>query len=147
MILGPETISSAICAIPMSLSTRAGAAAPAALSACGHRRSRVVCYRVRSAQNVLEEMARAKTLFPQAKEFFFDDDTFTDNPHVDEIAQGLGELGITWSCNARADVPKERLRMLKENGLRLLVVGFESGNQRSSTMSGRVSASIRRAFL
>jgi hopanoid biosynthesis associated radical SAM protein HpnJ len=86
-------------------------------------------YRVRSAQNVLEEMARAKALFPQAKEFFFDDDTFTDNPHAGEIAVGLGELGITWSCNARANVPKERLGMLKENGLRLLVVGFESGNQ------------------
>ena len=78
---------------------------------------------------MLEEMARAKTLFPQAKEFFFDDDTFTDNPHVDEIALGLGKLGITWSCNARANVPKDRLGMLKENGLRLLVVGFESGNQ------------------
>ena len=86
-------------------------------------------YRVRSAQNVLEEMTRAKALFPEAKEFFFDDDTFTDNPHAGEIARGLGTLGITWSCNARASVSKEKLRILKENGLRLLVVGFESGNQ------------------
>ena len=97
-------------------------------------------YRVRSAQNVLEEMTRAKALFPEAKEFFFDDDTFTDNPHADEIASGLGALGITWSCNARAVVPKERLRMLKENGLRLLVVGFESGNQ---TILNNVRKGIR----
>ena len=36
-------------------------------------------YRVRSAQNVADEMAYMKRLFPQVKEFFFDDDTFTAN--------------------------------------------------------------------
>ncbi len=87
-------------------------------------------YRVRSPQNVYEEMKGAKLLFPNAKEYFFDDDTFTDNPHLIEIARLLGGLGIVWSCNARVSVPKETLRVLKENGLRLLVVGFESGNQK-----------------
>lgn len=87
-------------------------------------------YRVRSAENVYEEMALAKQLFPEVKEFFLDDDTFTDNPHLTEIAQKIGRLNITWSCNARATVPKETLKVLKENGLRLLVVGFESGNQK-----------------
>jgi hopanoid biosynthesis associated radical SAM protein HpnJ len=86
-------------------------------------------YRVRSPGNILEEMKLAKTLFPQVKEFFFDDDTFTDHPQLEEIARGMGSLGITWSCNARADVPKRTLEVLKDNGLRLLVVGFESGNQ------------------
>ena len=87
-------------------------------------------YRTRSAQSVIAEMAKAKEYFPQAKEFFFDDDTFTaDLPRAAEIARGLGKLGITWSCNSRANVPMEYLRIFKENGLRLLLVGYESGNQ------------------
>jgi len=86
-------------------------------------------YRVRSADNVCEEVARAKALFLQVKEFFFDDDTFTDHPQLREIARGMGRLGLTWSCNARANVPAETLKFMKEHGLRLLTVGFESGSQ------------------
>lgn len=87
-------------------------------------------YRTRSAEHVIAEMAHAKEIFPQVREFFFDDDTFTDDrPRAEEIARGLGKLGITWSCNAKANVPYETLKVLKENGLRLLLVGFETGNQ------------------
>lgn len=86
-------------------------------------------YRVRSADNIHDEMVSAKALFPQAKEFFFDDDTFTDHPQLREIAGKIADLGITWSCNARANVPEGTLKLLKESGLRLLTVGFESGNQ------------------
>jgi hopanoid biosynthesis associated radical SAM protein HpnJ len=88
-------------------------------------------YRVRSTENVYEEMVIAKQLFPQAKEFFFDDATLTSNTsRVEEIARKLKSLGITWSCNARANVPKETLKVMKEGGLRLLTVGFESSNQK-----------------
>jgi hopanoid biosynthesis associated radical SAM protein HpnJ len=91
----------------------------------GHR------YRVRSVDNVEAEMARAKRLFPQVREFFFDDDTFTDDlPRAEEIARRLGRLGLTWSCNAKANVPRRTLEILRENGLRLLLVGYESGSQR-----------------
>jgi hopanoid biosynthesis associated radical SAM protein HpnJ len=87
-------------------------------------------YRTRSAENVIEEIALAKKLFPQVREFFFDDDTFTDDlPRAEKIARGLGELGVTWSCNAKANVPYETLKVMRENGLRLLLVGYESGNQ------------------
>jgi hopanoid biosynthesis associated radical SAM protein HpnJ len=90
----------------------------------GHR------YRTRSADNVIEEMRRARDMFPQAKEFFFDDDTFTDDgPRAETIARGLGKLGLTWSCNAKAIVPCETLKVLKDNGLRLLLVGYETGSQ------------------
>ena len=90
----------------------------------GHR------YRTRSAASVVEEIARAREYFPQVKEFFFDDDTFTDDrPRAEEIARGLGKLGVTWSCNAKANVPYETLKVLKDNGLRLLLVGFETGSQ------------------
>jgi hopanoid biosynthesis associated radical SAM protein HpnJ len=87
-------------------------------------------YRTRSVDHVIGEIARARDLFPEVKEFFFDDDTFTDDlPRAEAIARGLGKLGVTWSCNAKANVPRETLRVLRENGLRLLLVGYESGSQ------------------
>jgi radical SAM superfamily enzyme YgiQ (UPF0313 family) len=49
---------------------------------------------------------------------------------AEEIARRLGRLGITWSCNAKANVPRRTLEVLRDNGLRLLLVGYESGNQR-----------------
>ncbi|MBM3571316.1 MAG: hopanoid biosynthesis associated radical SAM protein HpnJ [Alphaproteobacteria bacterium] len=91
----------------------------------GHR------YRTRSVDHVVAEIRRAKELFPQVKEFFFDDDTFTDDlPRAEAIARELGRLGVTWSCNAKANVPRATLEVLKANGLRLLLVGYESGNQK-----------------
>ena len=87
-------------------------------------------YRVRSAENVAGEMAYAQKLFPQVKEFFFDDDTFTANlPRAREIAQKLKPLGLTWSCNSRANVNDETIKLMKDCGLRLFLVGYESGSE------------------
>jgi hopanoid biosynthesis associated radical SAM protein HpnJ len=86
-------------------------------------------YRVRSPQNVADEMAYMKKLFPQVKEFFFDDDTFTANlPRAREIAKKLSHLGITWSCNSRANLDYDTIKQFKDAGLRLFLVGYESGN-------------------
>ena len=90
----------------------------------GHR------YRTRSVGHVIEEVKYILKAFPQMKELMFDDDTFTDDlPRAEAIARELGKLGVTWSCNAKANVPRDTLKVLKDNGLRLLLVGFESGNQ------------------
>ena len=87
-------------------------------------------YRTRSVEHVVSEIAKAKQYFPQVKEFFFDDDTFTDDlPRAEAIARGLGKLGVRWSCNAKGNVPYETLKVLKDNGLQLFVCGYESGNQ------------------
>jgi hopanoid biosynthesis associated radical SAM protein HpnJ len=89
----------------------------------GHR------YRVRSPENVVAEVRWIQENMPEVKEIFFDDDTFTDfRPRAEEIARGLGKLGVTWSCNAKANVPYQTLKIMKDNGLRLLLVGYESGN-------------------
>lgn len=91
----------------------------------GHR------YRVRSADNVIAEVKWIKENMPEVKEIMFDDDTFTDSSNlarVEEIARGMGALGVTWSCNAKANVPYNTLKVMKENGLRLLLVGYESGD-------------------
>ncbi len=90
----------------------------------GHR------YRTRSVEHVIAEVRQIQRDFPQMKELFFDDDTFTDNlPRAEAIARELGKLGVTWSCNAKANVPRDTLKVLRDNGLRLLLVGYESGNQ------------------
>jgi hopanoid biosynthesis associated radical SAM protein HpnJ len=90
----------------------------------GHR------YRTRSVGHVAAEIAWAQKAFPEVKEFFFDDDTFTDDcPRAEAVAKELHKLGVTWSCNAKANVPYSTLKVLRDNGLRLLLVGYESGNQ------------------
>lgn len=90
----------------------------------GHR------YRTRSPEHVAAEIRLAKQYFPQVREFMFDDDTFTDNLlRAEAIAREMGKLGVTWSCNAKTNAPYETLKVMKENGLRLLLVGYESGNQ------------------
>lgn len=89
----------------------------------GHR------YRTRSARSVIDEVRWIKENMPEVREIMFDDDTFTDfKPRVEEIARGLGEIGLPWSCNAKANVPYGTLKIMKENGLRLLLVGYESGD-------------------
>src|SRR5499433_3149245 len=101
----------------------------------GHR------YRTRSVEHVVAEIAQATRHFPEVKEYFFDDDTFTDDlPRAEAIARGLGRLGVTWSCNAKANVPESTLRVLRDNGLRLLLVGYESGSQE---ILNRVKKGIR----
>jgi hopanoid biosynthesis associated radical SAM protein HpnJ len=87
-------------------------------------------YRAKSPEAVAREMAHAQKIFPQVKEFFFDDDTFTAyQPRARAIAKQLGGFGMMWSCNARANVNRETLQTMRDNGLRLLLVGYESGNQ------------------
>lgn len=90
----------------------------------GHR------YRTKSPEVVIRELEEGRALFPQVREWMFDDDTFTiDKERAIAISKGMKRLKLTWSCNARAHVDYDTLKTLKENGLRLLLVGFESGNQ------------------
>lgn len=90
---------------------------------CSHR------WRTRSSDNVVAEVRRARELFPQVKEIFFDDDTFTIGKlRVFELCRKLKPLKLTWSCNARVTTDLETLKAMKEAGCRLLIVGFESGD-------------------
>src|SRR5207253_9610426 len=79
----------------------------------------------------IEQLAWQQKAFPQEKEFFSDDDTLTDNlPRVEALAREIGKLGMVWSSKAKANVPQSTLKVLKDNGLRLLPVGYESSNQK-----------------
>ncbi|WP_293977273.1 hopanoid biosynthesis associated radical SAM protein HpnJ [Sphingomonas sp.] len=88
-------------------------------------------YRTRSIAHVIEEVKYVQREMPEVKEIFFDDDTLTDNlPRIEELSVELGRLGVVWSCNAKANVPRKTLEIMKKGGCRLLLVGYESGNQK-----------------
>ena len=86
-------------------------------------------WRVRSADNVVEEIRQALKLFPQAKEFFFDDDTFNiRKDRVLDLCRKFKPLGFRWSCTARCHSDYETLKAMADAGARLFIVGFESGD-------------------
>ncbi len=88
-------------------------------------------YRTKSPEVVGREMEEAKAIFgDRVREYMFDDDTFTIDKHrAIAISEHMKRLKLTWSCNARANLDYDTLKKLRDNGLRLLLVGFESGNQ------------------
>jgi len=86
-------------------------------------------WRKRSSDDVAREMAKAKEMWPEVKEFFFDDDTFNiQKARTIELCAKLKPLGLTWSCTSRVTTDYETLKAMKEAGCRLLIVGYESGD-------------------
>ena len=89
-------------------------------------------YRKRSIVNIVDEFEYISRELPQVKEVFLEDDTFTvDQNRSVLLARELIQRGnrLPFSANSRADVSYETLKELKEAGLRLVCVGFESGDQ------------------
>ncbi len=87
-------------------------------------------WRKRSTDDVAAEMAKVKQYWPEVKEFFFDDDTFNiQKARTIELCAKLKPLGLTWSCTSRVTTDFETLKAMKEAGCRLLIVGYESGDQ------------------
>ena len=88
-------------------------------------------YRTRSISSVLDEMEWVQENLPQVKEIFLEDDTFTiDKGRVLSFTEEYLRrgLGIVWACNARADLDYDTMKRMKEANCRLLIVGYESGN-------------------
>ena len=86
-------------------------------------------WRVRSVENVAREFKQAHKMFPQAKEFFFDDDTFNiRKDRVLALCKEFKPVGFQWSCTARVHSDYETLKAMADAGARLLIVGFESGD-------------------
>jgi hopanoid biosynthesis associated radical SAM protein HpnJ len=90
----------------------------------GHR------WRLRSTDDIAREVAYAKEAFPYVKEIFFDDDTFNyQKARTIELCKKLQPLNFTWSCTSRVTTDYDTLKAMKESGCRLLIVGYESGDQ------------------
>jgi radical SAM superfamily enzyme YgiQ (UPF0313 family) len=93
-------------------------------------------YRFRSAKKVVDEIEYDLELFPDLKEIMFEDDTLTADKKrcadicTEIIRRGLNKR-ISWSANARADLDDlELLKLMKGSGCRMLVVGYEFGDQK-----------------
>jgi hopanoid biosynthesis associated radical SAM protein HpnJ len=90
----------------------------------GHR------WRLRSTDDIAREVAYAKDAFPYVKEIFFDDDTFNyQKARTIELCKKLKPLNFTWSCTSRVTTDYDTLKAMKDSGCRLLIVGYESGDQ------------------
>jgi len=86
-------------------------------------------WRTRSVESVAREFRQAHQMFPQAKEFFFDDDTFNiRKDRVLALCKEFKPVGFQWSCTARVHGDYETLKAMADAGCRLLIVGFESGD-------------------
>jgi len=86
-------------------------------------------WRQRSVDDVVKEVKHALELFPDVKEIFFDDDTFTiGKERVLALCEKFKPLNFTWSCTSRVHVDLETLQAMRAAGCRLFIVGFESGN-------------------
>ena len=87
-------------------------------------------WRKRSSDAVAAKWRRPKNTGPDVKEFFFDDDTFNiQKARTIELCAKLKPLKLTWSCTSRVTTDYETLKAMKEAGCRLLIVGYESGDQ------------------
>ena len=90
-------------------------------------------YRKRSIENVAAEFEFIARELPQVKEIFIEDDTLTvDQRRSQALAQELIRRGnkLPFTANSRADISYETLDSLHQAGLRLVCVGFESGDQK-----------------
>ena len=91
-------------------------------------------YRLRSADNVVEEFEWIVNNLPEVKSIGIEDDTFTANPdRAKEICKKLIEKGINkkvkWWANTRVHTDLELMKLMKKAGCRLIIPGFESGSQ------------------
>lgn len=91
-------------------------------------------YRLRSAQNVVDEFEYVAHELPQVKSIGIEDDTFSANlRRVQEICNLLIERGLhhklNWWANTRVTVDFDTMKLMKKAGCRLIIPGFESGDQ------------------
>ncbi|MDQ2843752.1 MAG: hopanoid biosynthesis associated radical SAM protein HpnJ [Acidobacteriota bacterium] len=90
----------------------------------GHR------WRLRSSDDIANECRYVLENFPGLKEIFFDDDTFNyQKARTIELCAKLKPLNFTWSCTSRVTTDYDTLKAMKDAGCRLLIVGYESGDQ------------------
>lgn len=89
-------------------------------------------YRKRSAKNLFEECQYISREFPEVKEILIDDDNFAvDSKNVREFCKLMIENKnrLKWIVQVRVTLDYETMVLMKKAGCKLLVAGFESGNQ------------------
>ena len=109
-------------------------------------------WRLRSAQNVVDEMEEIVGKYKIHSIVIYDDLFTLNKKRVIEISQGIIErdLKIDWKCEGRVDiVDEETLRWMKRAGCSVIAYGVESGNQKGlDYLNKRTTVEdVRRAFI
>jgi hopanoid biosynthesis associated radical SAM protein HpnJ len=106
-------------------------------------------WRVRSADNVAREVKQTLEHFPQAKEIFFDDDTFNiRKDRVLDLCEKFKPLKFRWSSTARSHSDHQTVKAMADAGARLFIVGFESGDpQILKNIKKGTTLEVSRAFV
>jgi radical SAM superfamily enzyme YgiQ (UPF0313 family) len=89
-------------------------------------------FRVRSVEDVVEEIRYIQKKFPNARSIFIEDDTLTVNKNrLIAFSEALikSDVCLPFVANSRIDLDLETMKMMKKAGCQQLCVGFESGNQ------------------
>ncbi len=89
-------------------------------------------YRHRSPENIVSELEYIQKELPEVKEILIDDDNFTaDQEHVLALCDVIikKKLKVSWTVEARVNLRLDVMKAMKKAGCRLLVAGFESGDQ------------------
>lgn len=100
-------------------------------------------YRMRSAQNVVDEMEMIHKTYGINQMTFYDDAFSVDRKRVLNICTELHKrkLDLTWDCGTRVDmVDKELLQTMKNAGCIAVWLGVESG---SELMLGQMKKGIK----
>lgn len=89
-------------------------------------------YRMRSPENIVAEFQYIRDHMPHIQEIGIEDDLFTASiKHVNKVCDLLIADGnsLPWWVDTRVSLPYETMEKMKRAGCRLLIAGFESGDQ------------------
>jgi anaerobic magnesium-protoporphyrin IX monomethyl ester cyclase len=108
-------------------------------------------YRMRSPENVVDELEFLHNTYGEDQFSFYDDAFTVSQPRTEEICEEIRnrKMKIKWDCGTRVDmVTKELLVKMKEAGCIAVWLGVESGSQRvlDSMGKGFSIAQTMRAF-
>lgn len=90
-------------------------------------------YRLRSPENVIDELKYISHNFPNVHEIVIEDDTFTVNKkRVTEICELIIKNKLNkrfrWICNARVNLDYETMKIMKKASCHLIIPGIESAD-------------------
>jgi len=88
-------------------------------------------WRVRSTQNIIDEIKQIKDNYGIKEYMFFDDNLIVDKNWARDLCQKMidQKLNIIWECRTRVDtIDRPILALLKKAGCYRIRFGFESGN-------------------
>lgn len=86
-------------------------------------------YMKASAERVLAEVTLLKQQYGTRSINFREDNFTVDKARLEAICRGLGDMGMEWDCQSRADaIDEPTVSMMKRCGCKMISCGFESAS-------------------